>query len=260
MILNKEQLEAVATREGAWCVLAAPGAGKTTVLTERVKALLFANQPINEILALTFTTSAADEMQSRIGLSLNKSDRGGFRTFHSFGLKLIFAEKQYLNFKLADNPFASGNGNKILRDVIKQRFGRRLARKDMDELRNYISKAKRVGVKLPSTFQPEVLPISDIKKWHGAFKQYDERMKAEGQIDYDDMITLAVELLENPQIRLRNSYKWVLADEIQDTDANQWRILQLVSERDGNVFVVGDSCQALYQFRGAQPAHLDKFS
>lgn len=259
MNLNPEQIDAIGTREGKFCCLATAGSGKTTVLVERVKALIFANQPLDQILALTFTTEAANNMGERLGMTMTKNERGGFRTFHSFGLKLVFAERHLLKWKLADNPFASGNGSRILRDVIKARFGRRLPKREMDELRNFISKAKRAGVKLPDTFEPEVLPQAEVGKWASLFRTYDEQMKAQGQLDYDDMIVEAVNLLENDSVRKRWQFKWVHCDEAQDTDNLQFRMLQLVSEQYGNIFVVGDANQSMYEFRGAHPENLSKF-
>ncbi len=259
LALNPEQMTATLTREGKWLVKATAGSGKTTVLVERVKGLLFSNQPMSEILALTFTTEAAANMAERLGFKMDKNERGGFRTFHSFGLKLIQRERHHLSFKLADNPFASQNGNRVLRDVIKTIHGRRLPKREMDELRQYISKAKRLTVKLPDSFEKEQMPRQLFNKWNRTFLEYDRLMKLDGQIDYDDMVVEAVNLLENPTVRARNQFQWVHCDEAQDTDNIQFRMLQLLSERDGNVFVVGDANQSMYEFRGAKPDNLAKF-
>jgi superfamily I DNA/RNA helicase len=257
--LNAEQVAAINSGPGAWLVLATAGSGKTTVLTERVKRLILEGIMVDDILSLTFTTGAAEEMQDRLGLTIHKTSRGGFRTFHSFGLKLLMAEKAHLSWTIADNPFASNFGMKVLQGVIKARFGKRLGKRDLDELKAFISKMKRSTVKLPSGFTAESIHVWESKKWGAVYHSYNEQMHKEGQIDYDDMIVEAVNLLEQPEIRARWQFKYVLADEGQDTDDLQFRTLQLVSERDKNVFLVGDINQSLYGFRGAKPGNLTKF-
>lgn len=257
MNLNSEQSEAVLTGPGCWLCLATAGSGKTTVLVERIKRLIMANEPITEILALTFTTEAAGNMAERLGITMGKNERGGFRTFHSFGLKLVMQERHLMPWKLADNPFASGNGSKILREVIKARFGRRLPRRDMDELTQFISKAKRASVKILGFEEKLSSRLTD--KWMSLFHRYDARMKEEGQLDFDDMIVEAVKLLDNPSVRARWQFKWVHCDEGQDTDSLQFRMLQQVSEKHGNVFLVADNNQSMYKFRGAHPENIIKF-
>jgi DNA helicase-2/ATP-dependent DNA helicase PcrA len=259
MGLNAEQVTAINSGPGAWLVLATAGSGKTTVLTQRVKRLILEGVMVDDILALTFTTGAAEEMQDRLGLTIHKTSRGGFRTFHSFGLKLLMAEKAHLSWTIADNPFASNFGMKVLQGVIKARFGKRLGKKDLDELKAFISKMKRSTVKLPSGFTAESIHVWESKKWGAVYHSYNEQMHKEDQIDYDDMIVEAVNLLEQPEIRARWQFKYVLADEGQDTDDLQFRTLQLVSERDKNIFLVGDINQSLYGFRGAKPGNLTKF-
>jgi superfamily I DNA/RNA helicase len=259
MKLNPEQIQAINAGPGHWLVLATAGSGKTSVLVERAKRLLYAGEPYNEVLALTFTNAAAEEMGKRIGLSISKSDRGGFRTFHSFGLKLILAEQEHLPFKLAENPFAFMNGTKVLKQVIKARYGKQLPKKEQEALRSFISRMKRSSVKLPDTFEAEEIPTHLISKWDGVYRAYIREMESQGQIDFEDMLCLALGLLEQDEIRKRWSYKHVLADEIQDTDHIQWRMLQLITQRDGNLFAVGDGNQSIFRFRNANPENLDRF-
>src|SRR5579885_2783493 len=105
MELNPEQQRAVDSREGAWCCLATAGSGKTTVLTKRIEALLREGARHSDILALTFTAEAATNMATRLGLKVPKTERYGFRTFHSFGLRLVQDESRFLPFGLSENPF-----------------------------------------------------------------------------------------------------------------------------------------------------------
>lgn len=259
MKLNTEQQEAVNCREGAWLWLATAGSGKTTVLTERVKSLVMSGTPVNEILALTFTSEAAKNMSERVGLSLSKFDRYGFRTFHSFGLRVVEAEKDRLPFRLSENHWESLNGSKIFYQVCKERFGYKMSNREKKEAREFISKMKRTSVTLPDNFKKESVPTSQMH-FMTLYHAYNERMQASGCIDYDDMVVLAVQLLEKPDIRARWQFKWVHCDEAQDTDNLQFRLLQLISERDKNVFVVGDINQSMYSFRGAVPENMERFA
>jgi len=254
---NPEQLDAVNCRAGAWLWLATAGSGKTAVLTERVMRLLQENQPLNEILALTFTAEAADNMLERLGIKMSKSERYGFKTFHSFGLKVVFAEKDSLPFRLADNPFESLNGTKVIRELLRSN-GRKVGKKEMQEVQGAFSRMKRGAVKLPVEFCKDT-SLRDHREWGFLYPEYVRRMRAGGWLDFDDMLVEAVNLLEKPGIRARWQYKWVLCDEGQDTDNLQFRMLQLISEKHGNVFVVADVNQCMYGFRGAKPENVEKF-
>src|SRR5208337_4026651 len=106
---NDYQKAARDCREGYWCVLATAGAGKTSVLTARIKALIAEGNSPSSILALTFTAEAAAEMQRRIGIVIPKTEKGGFRTFHSLGLRIVLNEHRYLPYGLSQNPFPEGN-------------------------------------------------------------------------------------------------------------------------------------------------------
>lgn len=257
--LNVEQQDAIACRDGAWLWLATAGSGKTTVLTERVKRLFMSGEPITEVLALTFTKEAAENMSERIGLSNKANDRYGFKTFHSFGLRVLTAEKAYLPW-LKDNSHESLFGMKIVREILRS-HGYGMDKRKFDEARRVFSKVKRNSIQLPDTFEREIF-VKGEDEFRTLYPEYNRIMRERGQIDYDDMLVLAVQLLENPEIRKRYQFKWVLCDEGQDTDNLQFRMLQLISERDKNVFVVGDINQSMYGFRGSKPDNLteEKFT
>jgi DNA helicase-2/ATP-dependent DNA helicase PcrA len=256
MILNPEQQAAIAAREGAWVCLATAGAGKTHVLTERVKALLVEGSSIYDILALTFTVEAAKELQKRIGPDRAKrAERGGFRTFHSFGLRLIQEERRHLPFGLSDNPVPEGPVlSKLLSQTMREHG---IAKNQFREVRAFISKNKRNRVS-PEGALEEVGFMQD-DSFARIYQKYQERLRDSACLDFDDMVVLAVELLEKPEVRARWQFKWILVDEFQDTDDLQVRMLQLLAEKYGNIFVVGDFSQALYSFRGAHPENLLNF-
>lgn len=253
--LNAEQKAAIATRAGAWVVVAAPGSGKTTVLTERIKQLFSEGAVPDNLLALTFTVSAAAEMAKRVGISVPKDQRGGYRTFHSFGLNLIKREARFLSHGLSADPFPAGSVlSKLLGEAIKKNG---LARTDFDAARNYISRHKRARISPKQA-------LDDCGPWKNpnfalTYQTYSRLLREAAILDFDDMILNAVELLEIPEVQERWQFKWVLCDEGQDTDDLQFSLLQSVSAQHGNIFCVGDFCQALYGFRGANPKNLLRF-
>jgi superfamily I DNA/RNA helicase len=249
--LNPEQVQAINAREGAFNVLACAGSGKTTVIKERVEALFREGATPADVLVLTFTVEAAHNLERRLNLKPAKSERGGFRTFHSFCLNLVRQEARYLPYGLSADPLPDGPIlSKMLLLAMKENG---IRRKQFDEVKAFISKNKRQRI-LPSQ-------LEDHPAWDGlfvrAYEKYEKLLHDGGMLDFDSMIVEAVNILEaHPAVRERWQFKWVLADETQDTDDLQFRLLQLISEKYGNVFVVSDPNQALYAFRGANPDNI----
>jgi DNA helicase II / ATP-dependent DNA helicase PcrA len=251
--LNPEQQQAINSREGAQNVLACAGSGKTTVIVERVRALFHEGATPADVLVLTFTVEAAKNLEKRLNLKPAKSERGGFRTFHSFCLNLVRQEARFLPYGLSADPFPDGPVlSKMLLAAMKENG---IRRKEFDAVKAYISQRKRLRV------VPDGL-ASDIENPYAqAYAKYEKLLRDGGMLDFDGMIVEAANLLEkNPQVRERWQFRWVMADEAQDTDDLQFRLLQLITEKHGNVFAVGDFCQALYGFRGAHPENLVHFA
>lgn len=235
--------------------MATAGSGKTTTLVERVRALFKEGATQDEVLALTFTKEAADNLERRLGIKVSKASRGGFRTFHSFCLNLIKQEARFLPYGLSSEPFPAGNGlSKILLESMKAHG---IKRKLFEEVRAAISRWKRARLSPQTLFD---LDGESEEEFIRAYSTYESRLRDGGMLDFDSMIVEAVNMLEkHSEVRERWQFKWVMADEGQDTDDLQFRLLQLVSEKFRNVYVVGDFCQALYEFRGASPSNLLEF-
>lgn len=235
--------------------MATAGSGKTTTLVERVRALFKEGATQDEVLALTFTKEAADNLERRLGIKVSKASRGGFRTFHSFCLNLIKQEARFLPYGLSSEPFPAGNGlSKILLESMKAHG---IKRKLFEEVRAAISRWKRARLSPQTLFD---LDGESEEEFIRAYSTYESRLRDGGMLDFDSMIVEAVNMLEkHSEVRERWQFKWVMADEGQDTDDLQFRLLQLVSEKFKNVYVVGDFCQALYEFRGASPSNLLEF-
>ena len=256
MNLNAEQLQAIAAGEGAWNIMATAGAGKTEVLTRRAKRLLEEGASPDDLLLVTFTSNAADSIKARLGIAnYTKQMRGGPRTFHSFCLNLIQKESRFLPYHLSSTPFP--DGLVIFRLILDAMRQNGVDRKEYDEFKSFISRNKRERISPEEACED---PLNDHAFARG-YSTYESSLRNAGLLDYDSMIVEAVHLLErHPEVRMRWQFKWVLVDEAQDTDDLQFTLLQLISQKYGNVFVVGDFCQALYSFRGAKPENLVHFA
>lgn len=252
MDLNLEQRQAVATDEGVFLVMATAGSGKTTVLTQKVLRLLDEGVSPSEILALTFTKNAAENMKERLGLKIPTTEKHGFRNFHSFGLRVILNEMRFLPFPVSQDPVPEGNiASKIITTAMRAKG---VAGNEFKDVKNYISRMKQERLSPEQALAN--LGLFDSTVYAEIYDAYEKGMRAGRYIDRDDMILWSVYLLEIPEVRAKYQFKFVLADEVQDTDDSSFRLLQLVSERHGNLFLVGDEMQSLYKFRGARPQNL----
>ena len=253
---NNEQQEAVNVREGHYAVLSGPGSGKTSVLAERYNRLVASGEESQEILSLTFTRAAAREMASRVpNVTTVVGERPfGFRTFHSLALDFAVQERDAFPFPLAAFPLATGGQVwKFAGDIA-----RRYAGMDVKQLLGWMSKQKRSGTK------PDYLVAhaEDIRErvYALAYKEYEERCRKAGILDFDDLLLYMEEILSlYPAVRNRWQYKFVMIDEANDADLVQWRLVQTISQKHGNVFAVGDAAQAIYAWRGAEPELFVKF-
>lgn len=253
MKFNPEQEQASATREGAWVVEATAGAGKTTTLCDRVRGLFREGATQDEVLVLTFTREAAENLVKKLNLDPPKMQRGGFRTFHSFCLNLVRREARFLPYTLSANPFPDGPVISKMILAAMKRTG--IRRKQFDEVKAFISRLKRQRI------SPEEAEQTEDSVFCLAYEHYENGLREAGLLDYDGMIVEAVNILEqSDEARARWQFKWVMVDEAQDTDDLQFRLLQLITEQHKNIFAVGDFCQALYEFRGASPRNLLEFA
>lgn len=250
MNLNSEQVQAINFQDGAVNVLSTAGSGKTTVICERVGRLFSEGATPDDLLVLTFTKEAAGNLETRLKLKIPKDQRGGFRTFHSFCLNVVRREAKYLPYGLSSEPFPEGPVlSKLLLTAMK---GNGIRRKQFEEVRAYISRKKRERI-------PPFECVDDAV-FAKAYSQYEQALMHGGMLDYDSMIVEAVNILEKyPEVRDRWQFRFVMADEAQDTDSLQFRLLQLISEKHKNIMVVGDFNQCIYSFRGSHPENLVQF-
>lgn len=252
MQFNPDQEAAANAVDGVYVVVAGPGSGKTTVLIERFIRMLIKGIQQKDILNLTFTNAAATEMVKRVGLVNAESI---FRTFHSFAIELLKKEREHLPFKLCDTVIPVGMEDyKLLFDLIKSYP----ALNNYRTLKERISEWKRTNVE-PDEAIEEARYSRGLEYYYAhAYQDYEEKCREQGWLDFDSLMREAVQLLEtNEDVRNRWKRKYISVDECQDTDVVQFRLLQLIF--DGNIFVVGDENQLIYEWRSAQAGNLTNF-
>ena len=250
--LNEEQKEAVEYLNGPLLVLAGAGSGKTKVLTSRIAYLIDKGISPYNILAITFTNKAAAEMKERVvkliggeALSMQIS------TFHSFGLRIIRTNHEYLGL---DNNFAIFDTEDSITAV------KRVLRKLDIDSNKFSPKAFFNRI---SNFKNDLIGVEESKKYVDSdfgemlcevYKGYEEEKRNDNAVDFDDLLLLPIKLFkENKRIleEYQERFKYILIDEYQDTNEAQYVLTKMLAKRYENICVVGDSDQAIYGFRGA---------
>ncbi len=249
MQLNEQQRLVVNAIDGVWVTIAGPGSGKTHCMVERLLNMIGRGIQMSQILNLTFTNSAATEAASRAGLT---NAEAIFRTFHSFALELIKKERSYIPFKLSESVIpVRGEEYQLLFDLVKQ-FP---AIPSFKSLQSKLSEWKRANVEPEEAMRNAVGPEYYYAL---AYEEYEKKCREQGWLDFDSLMREAVKLLEiNEDVRKRHQKKYLSVDECQDTDIVQFKLLKLLFS--GNIMVVGDENQLIYEWRSAQPGNLSSF-
>ena len=253
--LNGNQRLAVCHEMGPMLVLAGPGSGKTTVLLCRILRLLERGlaRP-TQILALTFSKTAAEEMRERF-----RKARGAegvvFGTFHSMFFRILRSRYGWN----VERVFQEEERWDVLREILEE------MKWDIPDVEEYISvffaQLSFMNSELENInrFEPVGMAVEEFRKLFHAYERYKERHE---KIDFDDMLTLCHQLLtEEERVRTfwQNKYKFILVDEFQDVNKAQFACLRILAEGHQNLFVVGDDDQSIYAFRGARPDFLLHF-
>jgi DNA helicase-2/ATP-dependent DNA helicase PcrA len=268
--LNPQQRDAVLRTEGPLLVLAGAGSGKTRVIAHRVVHLLDRGVPPRAILAVTFTNKAAAEMRERIALLAGAGTlaRGTRRcrgltvsTSHAFGVRVLREHHERLGlpqrFAIFDTGDQAALVKRLLRDlkVEDRKF-------DVPGLLAVLSRkrageAASEGGELARGRDPEVELVAEE-----LLPRYELGLRAMGAVDFDDLLLLPVRLLrEDREAReaLQRRYRYLLVDEVQDTSAAQFELLELLAGLRRNLCVVGDDDQSIYAWRGAQVHNVLRF-
>ncbi|MCB1114683.1 MAG: UvrD-helicase domain-containing protein [Chlamydiia bacterium] len=244
--LNPQQEQAVAHFEGPLLVIAGAGSGKTKVVTERCAELMRRGVEPHQILGLTFTNAAAKEMRERIQSQGYKSPL--IATFHSFGAKVLRESAHLLGFSRNFVIYDEEDSLKVIRKVMKEL--------EIDD-------KKGVAKELKAAISTKKNDLGlDEDESDPVFLLYQTKLKEYQALDFDDLLFLVVRLFdEHPDelIRYQRRYRFVLVDEVQDTNAAQYKILKYLVAKTGNLFMVGDPDQSIYSWRGANVDHILNF-
>jgi DNA helicase-2/ATP-dependent DNA helicase PcrA len=259
--LNPSQREAVLATEGPVLVVAGAGSGKTRVLTHRIAHLITAcGVKPQEILAITFTNKAADEMKSRLEGVLGGVVRTMWvMTFHSACGRILRKEAPRLGYRQNFTIYDQADQVRLTKAVLEE-LDRDPKRFVPRGIHSQISMAKNQLVS-PDEYRSRVASFYD-QTVADAYDLYQKRLHASNAVDFDDLLMLTVEVLERfPEARARwqKAFRYVLVDEYQDTNHAQYRLLQLLAGEHKNVFVVGDPDQSIYAFRGADIRNILEF-
>jgi len=237
-LLNTSQREAVDIFNGALLIAAGPGSGKTRVIAYRTANMIL-NGRISpeEILLITFSKKAANEMRERIVGLIGDSNMPFIGTFHALCLKILktYYFKLSLNkdFKIYDPADQIHLMQKIIHDAKD---------KSLKDILDRISVCKN------NLITPLEAPI----ELQEAYRQYQSAMKEENALDFDDIIFKTYQLLNKfPEVLEKLLYKYLMVDEYQDTNKAQYEVIKLLAKRNNNICVIGDSDQSIYGFRGA---------
>jgi superfamily I DNA/RNA helicase len=251
-IPNPEQQACIEAISGDYVVIAGPGSGKTATLVQRYMRMLSQGIQMQDILNLTFTNSAAAEMVARVGL-LNADSV--FRTFHSFAMDLLRRERAYLPFPVCDTIIpVKGEKFELMKSLLKTYPAITKYRALDDRL----SEWKRSNIEPEQAMEEAYHQGLDF--WFAvAYRDYEKKCREQGWLDFDSLMKETVKLLENnDEVRRRNQRKYISVDECQDTDVVQFQLLKLIY--GGNIFVVGDENQLIYEWRSAQAGNLTNFA
>jgi len=241
--LNEPQIQAVRLTEGPVLIIAGAGSGKTRVITYRIAHMLEKGIPQSAILALTFTNKAAREMETRVKeLTGNKLQNLTVCTFHAFGLKIIRDEAELLGYRKNFSVYDETDKFTLIKESLREckLYSPKI---DIYALGQHFSKIK-TGL--------ADWDVSDMKP---VYDEYQQGLKIYNAVDFDDLLTIPLELFEkNDDIlkKYRKKYRYIMVDEFQDTSVIQYRLMKLLAgKQNANVCVVGDDDQSIYSWRGA---------
>jgi len=255
--LNPQQKIAATHMEGPMLVLAGAGSGKTRVVTCRIAHLLEVGVPSSEILALTFTNKAADEMRVRIKRMADQYVLTS--TFHSLGARILRESISAIGYR---NDFAIYDENdslQLLKNCLAT-MGYKDEKGLLKSLRAAISNAKN-DLLSPNDLSKDFRTRTD-QLLKDVFVAYQEKLKEYNALDFDDLLYLTVKLFRESKETLEHYQKrwsFILIDEYQDTNAAQYFMTKLLVEKHNNIFVVGDPDQSIYSWRGANIQNILEF-
>ena len=260
--LNDKQYEAVVNTEGPCLVIAGAGSGKTKVLTHKIAYLIQEKNvaPWN-ILAITFTNKAANEMKERVANLVGEQAKDLWMgTFHSICVKILRSHIDKIGFDSSFIIFDTSDQRTLVKRCIRdlnlddKMFTERSVQAEISNAKNEMLEPDQYELRAKGDFRKE--KIAEV------YGKYQKALKENNAIDFDDIINFTIKILnENPEIKeyYSNKFRYVLVDEYQDTNKAQFTLVRLLAENNGNITVVGDNDQGIYSFRGADISNILNF-
>lgn len=260
--LNDMQKKAITTVDGPVLILAGAGSGKTTVLVNRIAYIIETkNIRPHNIMAITFTNKAANEMKERVTKTIGDlANDMWLCTFHSACVRILRSHIGLLGFDASFVIYDSADTKTVMKECYKEL--------DIDE-KNYpvrsvisiISKAKD-SIQSPELFKMVYPADFRMQKIAEIYTLYQKKLRANNALDFDDILFYTVQILaENPEVlkKYQDRFSYIMVDEYQDTNNSQYLLISLLAENHQNICVVGDDDQSIYKFRGANIQNILNF-
>ena len=260
--LNDKQYEAVVNTEGPCLIIAGAGSGKTKVLTHKIAYLIGEkNAKPWDILAITFTNKAANEMKQRISDLIGDAAKDIWMgTFHSICVRILRRFIDRIGFESSFIIFDTSDQKTLVKSCMKdlaiddKLFTDRSILSEISNAKNEMLEPVQYTARASGDFRKEKIAT--------VYELYQKRLRENNAIDFDDIINYTIKILmENPDILeyYSNKFKYVLVDEYQDTNKAQFTLVTLFASKNGNITVVGDNDQGIYSFRGADISNILNF-
>ena len=260
-LLNASQIQAIETINGPVLIMAGAGSGKTRVLTHRYAHLVkHHNVDVEQILAITFTNKAAEEMKSRISKLLDlKISPKWISTFHSLCVKILRIHGDKIGYKSNFTIYDQSDSNKVIRNCMSEnnvdlkQYSPKRFQAHVSNLKNSMISPGEALENAESFFEVKVAEI---------YSSYEKKLMISNSMDFDDLLIKTVELLQTNESILKfwsNKFQFIMVDEYQDTNFVQYKLVELLGSNNKNVCVVGDSDQSIYAFRGADIRNIIEF-
>ena len=260
--LNDKQYEAVINTEGPCLVIAGAGSGKTKVLTHKIAYIMEQKKALPwNILAITFTNKAANEMKERIEKLIGDAGKDMWiGTFHSICVRILRKFIDRIGFETSFIIFDSTDQKTLIKQCMKEL-----------EIDDKLLNDKSISAEISNAKNDMIEPDSYTLKAHGDFRKekianvytlYQKRLKENNAIDFDDIINYTIKILmENPDVLeyYSNKFQYILVDEYQDTNKSQFTLVTMLASKHGNITAVGDNDQGIYSFRGADISNILNF-
>lgn len=262
--LNPEQRRAVETIEGPLLVLAGAGSGKTRVITYRIAHMIASGIKPRNILAMTFTNKAANEMRERLGalVGIEEAKALTVSTFHALGVRILREQGHILGLGKQFIIYTPSEIERMVKAILKEQY--KVDSPDAKTVSTIVSQISHVKTNFITPEQLAHSANSDLFALTArVYQHYAKYLQIYNAVDFDDLILKPIELFEqHPDIldHYQRRFRYILVDEYQDTNDAQFKSIDLLSEKYKNLCVVGDDDQSIYGFRGANVTNILNFT